>query len=166
MIGRTDRQVRRLHRDGVLPKAGKAFDAYVCVPRFIAYLNAGAERSSSVASSRQALIEAQRKALELKTRRSERELLPAADVAQSIEAIMVAVGSQLDGLGGRVCSELAAITDAAVIRARLFDECRRIRNTAAAALDALAGPAPGSEGAEGAATPKRRRMGRRAQNLA
>jgi hypothetical protein len=165
MLDRTERQVRRLHREGVFPKIGNSrrgrFDAYVCVPLFIAYLNQGAEKSSSVAGSRQALVDAQRKALELKTRRAERELLPAEEVAQGVEAIMTAVGTSLDGLGGRLCSELATITDAAVIRARIFDECRRIRNTAAGALEALAGIAPRSESAPSAAPTKPGRVGRR-----
>jgi hypothetical protein len=165
MIGRTDRQVRRLHRDGVLPKmAGKQrtkFDAFVCVPLFLAYVSQGAEKSTGVANSRQALVDAQRKALELKTRRSEGELIPAEEVAQGFEAAMTAVGASLDGIGGRLCGELATITDAAVIRARIFDECRRIRNTAASALEALAGVTAGGEGAQGAHAKVARRMGGR-----
>jgi hypothetical protein len=151
MVGLTDWQIRRLNLDGVFPRIATGrhagFDPYVCVPLFVEYVRRGAEKTVGLAQSRQSLVDAQRHALELKTRHSERELIPADEVSQSIEAIMTAVGASLDGLGGRVCNELATITDAAVIRQRIFDECRRIRNTAAAALEALAGVAPGSEGA-------------------
>jgi hypothetical protein len=170
MIGRTDRQVRRLHREGILPKMADQqrtkFDAFVCVPKFLAYVNQGAEKSASVANSRQALVDAQRKALELKTRRSEGELIPAEEVNQGVEAIMTAVGASLDGLGGRLCAELAAITDAAVIRERIFNECRRVRNTAASALEVLAGVAAGREGASGTDAAKSGRVGRRVPRAA
>lgn len=165
LIGLTDRQVRRLNRDGVFPREGTGrhakFNAYICVPLFVEYVRRGAEKTTGIAESRQKYVDAQLRALELKTRQTMRELIPAEDVCQTMEATMTTVGAQLDALGGRVCSELTGITDAAVIRARIFDETRRIRNTAASALELLAGVAASREGAAGTDAKDRRRVGGR-----
>jgi hypothetical protein len=165
MLGIDGRHVRRLNADGVFPRAGKgrhaAFDPFVCVPLFITYVRQGAEKTVGIAQSRQALVDSQRRALELKTRRTERELVPIEEVAQGFEAAMVAIGASLDGLGGRLCGELVGMTDVAVIRQRIFDETRRIRNTAADNLDALARVAPRSESTPGTAPKDAGRVGRR-----
>jgi hypothetical protein len=165
LVGLTDRQVRRLNRDGIFPREGKGrhagFDPFVCVPLFVEYVRRGAEKTTGIADSRQKYVDAQLRALELKTRHTERELIPAEEVSQGMEAAMVTLGAGLDALGGRLCSELAGITDAAVIRGRIFDECRRLRNSAASALEALAGVAASRESTSGTNAAKPRRMGGR-----
>jgi len=170
LLGIDGRHVRRLSAQGVLPRAGTGrhamFDAFLCVPLFIAYVRQGGEKVVGIAQSRQALVEVQRRALELKTRRAEREVIPIEEAAQGFEAAMVALGAQLDGLGGRLAGELVGATDVAVIRQRIFDECRRLRNTVAGALEALAGNPARSEGTARASPKDTRRVGRRVQNLA
>ena len=170
LIGLTSRQVRRLSRDGVLQRVGPGrhdgFDPYLCVPAFLEYVRRGAERTESIAHSRQRLIDSQFRASEFKNRQKERELVPIEQVNQCFEAAMTAVAASLDGLGGRLCNELAALADPGQISKRIFDETRRIRNTAAGALEALAGAPAGSQGAEGPDAPKRRRVGGRVSHLA
>ena len=152
LLGIGERQVRRLAAQGVLPRVGRKFDPFACVPKFIAYLRTGAGESADLAEARLKLTEAQRRDLEVRTRQRERKLLAVDDVSNCFESAMVIVGSQLDGTAGRMCGELATISDPAVIRQRLFNECRRIRNAAADQLDALADDAESREGASSAAT--------------
>lgn len=150
----TDRTVRRLAKEGLLPRMTNGrnakFDAVVCVPAYIRYVRNGESGSTTIAQARLKLAEAQRREIELRTRRAERQLLPLDEVASAFEAAMVTVGTQLDGLAGRMAGELATLTDPATIRLRLFDECRRIRNAAATQLEAMAGDPPRNEGAESA----------------
>jgi DNA-binding transcriptional MerR regulator len=150
----TDRTVRRLSAEGVLPRAGSGprdgFDLRVCVPKYLAQLQA--QGSGSLTEARKRLVEAQRREIEAKTRRREGELLERADVERTVVGAMTTIATQLDGLAGRLCGELAGLTEPAVIRQRLFDECRRIRNAAAAELELLADPESRGAGAAGATT--------------
>lgn len=59
-------------------------------------------------------------------------VLPLAEAESLIERMMVLVATQLDGVAGRVAATVAAETDAAVCRATIFDECRRVREAMAA----------------------------------
>lgn len=150
LLGITDRQVRRLAARGVLPRAGRKFDAFECGPRFTKYMRSGVGSSVDLSEARLKLTDAQRHDLELRTRSRERQLLDRDEVAACFDAAMVTIGSQLDGLAGRLCGELATVTEPAVIRARLFEETRRIRNAAADQLEALARGTAGSDDAAGA----------------
>jgi hypothetical protein len=146
------RHVRRLASDSVLPLAGSSpragFDLTICVPKYLAHLEG--EASGSLSEARRKLVEAQRRDLENRMRRREGETIDRPDVQRVFLASMTSVGSQLDGLAGRLCGELAGLSDPAAVREVLFRECRRIRNAAAAELEAIAGAAGGSEGAAGA----------------
>lgn len=150
----SDRHVRRLHREGVFPRAGSGprdgFDALVCVPKFLAH--AEAEEAGSLSEARRKLVEVQRRDLENRMRRREGETVDRSEVQRVFLAAMTAIGGQLDGLAGRVCGELAGMTEPAAVREVLFRECRRIRNAAAGELETLAGAAGGSEGTEGTPT--------------
>lgn len=151
MLRISDRHVRRLSRDGVLPRVGSGprdgFDAVMCVPKYLTH--AEAEGAGSLTEARRRLVEAQRRDLEKKMARREGETIERAEVQRAFLSAMTAVGSQLDGLAGRLCGEIAGLSDPASIREVLFRECRRIRNAAAAELEALAGDGGRSEGAEG-----------------
>ena len=79
-------------------------------------------------------IEEHRK-LKLENDESERQLLPADDVRQAFSAALVELGGLLDGAAGKMAS------GDAVLRQRLLDEHRRIRETFA---DRLAGIGTGA----------------------
>jgi hypothetical protein len=153
LLALSDRQVRRLYAAGVLPKVGRRFDAFVCVPKFVAYLRTGTGDSADLSEARLKLTEAQRRDLELRTRQRSRKVVDLDEVATVFDAAMVIVASSLDGLAGRLSNELATVSEPALIRARLFDECRRIRNAAADQLEALAGTPPGRESSTSASSP-------------
>lgn len=59
------------------------------------------------------------------------ETVEIAHVKQILLEVMVIVGSQLDGLGGRVALDLAGMDHPAEIQALLLRECRQIRTAAA-----------------------------------
>lgn len=171
LLGLDGRHVRRLNADGVFPRVSNTgrhvgFDPFVVVPLYVAYVRQGAEKTVGIAQSRQALVDVQRRALELKTRKAERELVPAEEIAQGFEAVMVALGAALDGLAGRLAGELVGMTDVAGIRKRIFDETRRLRNTAADSLEALAGNPPRRQRAVRTTTQDGGRVGRRGESLA
>ena len=143
VLGLSKRQFHRLVNAGVLPRAGKGkFDLYVIGPAFAQYLRDGREGSGDLVQEKLRLTVAQRREIELKTRIRSRELVEREDAERVYSATMVLIGSQLEGIGGRMAGELAAISDAAVIRKRLLDETRRIRTAAADQLEAwVNGPA-------------------------
>jgi hypothetical protein len=154
LLATTDRTVRRLARDGVLRRAGTGsragFDLRHAVPAYVGHLRQQGQHSADLTEARLKLTEAQRRDLELRTRERARRLLEADEVGAVFDATMVIVGSQLDGLAGRMCNELATITEPAAIRQRLFDECRRIRNAAADQLEKLVPDSEGSGDTAGA----------------
>lgn len=148
----SDRNVRRLASQGVLKRVGGprgGFDVRQAVPAYIRYLHGKGESSADLTEARLKLTEAQRRDLEVRTRQRERGLVPADEVGAVFDSAMVIVGSQLDGLAGRMCSELATLSDPAVIRQRLFDETRRIRNAAADELETLAADPAGRDSTAG-----------------
>ncbi|MEP7247979.1 MAG: hypothetical protein ABI885_30420, partial [Gammaproteobacteria bacterium] len=105
---------------------------------FIAHLRQQGETSADLTEARLRLTEAQRRDIELRTRQREGLVLERDAVASAFDGVMVVLGAELDGLAGRMCSELASLNEPAAVRARLFDECRRIRNHAADAIEAFA----------------------------
>jgi hypothetical protein len=151
LLGVTGRTVLRLHANGVLPREGKRFDPFRCVPAYLDYIKNDREASGDLAAAKLKLIDAQRKAVEHKNAIAERRVIQIADVEVVLERVGVLIGSQLDGLAGRVAGQVASEADPAICRRIIFDECRRIRNAAAGELEALAGCAPHGEGAVGAA---------------
>jgi len=103
-----------------------------------AQYHADGRSGSDMVEEKKALVIAQRKQIELNMRERQRELIPAADAQQIFNEVMVLVGSQLDGLPGRVAGEVAGLDDPAAVRALLFDETRRIRHAAAVKLEEFA----------------------------
>lgn len=149
----SSRHIRRLSRDGVLPRAGSGprdgFDLATCIPKYLAHLEG--EAAGSLSEARRKLVEAQRRDLENRMRRREGETVDRDDVQRAFLSAMTSIGGQLDGLAGRVSAEIAGLVEPAQVREVLFRECRRIRNTAAAELEAIAGAAGRVESAQGAA---------------
>jgi len=109
------------------------------------------EAAGSLSEARRKLVEAQRRDLENRMRRREGETVDRDDVQRAFLSAMTSIGGQLDGLAGRVSAEIAGLVEPAQVREVLFRECRRIRNTAAAELEAIAGAAGRVESAQGAA---------------
>lgn len=90
------------------------------------------QESADEADRRRKIANASLIELELAQKRG--DLIPMAVAENVIDRAFGLVATQLDGLAGRLAAELAAVSDAAVIRQVLFDETRRIRAAAAAEL--------------------------------
>lgn len=77
------------------------------------------------------LIKAKRIHQDLVNAEKEQQLANLDEMQQAASAAMILIGSQLDGLAGRLATPLANLDDPAEIRELLLDECRRIRSAAA-----------------------------------
>jgi hypothetical protein len=151
LAGIETRHLNRLVRAGVVERAGRGrFDPEKAIPSIVNYYRQGREGSGDAANEKLLLTVAQRKEIEQRTAIRARELVPLDSVSTAFDAAMVLVGAQLDGLGGRLASDMAVQSDPAICRKVIFDETRRIRAAAAAELEALTGHSEGSETAEAA----------------
>jgi len=115
-----------------------------------AQYHADGKSGSNMAEEKRLLVIAQRKKIEQETRERSRELVPLADAQTAFSAAMVMIGSQLDGLPGRVAGEVAGLTEPAAVRSLLFEETRRIRDAAATKLETWASDSNGGEPASAA----------------
>jgi hypothetical protein len=84
------------------------------------------------------LIKAQADNAECKYQMKRGALVALDAVEQVLNEVAVLYGSSLDALPGRLAQELAGISDPAILKAKLFDECRHIRNLTAGHLERFA----------------------------
>jgi hypothetical protein len=140
VLGISRRQFDRLVTAGVLPRAAEArrFDLLATGPAFFRYLRDGKAESSNIAGARLKLIEAQRRALEQRTRERDGELIERAEAWRVFSSALVEIGAAFEGLPGRLAGELATIDTPATIHEMIANETRRIRETAAASLEQFA----------------------------
>ena len=156
ILGISEEHVSRLARDGHLPQSTKGrYDLAQAVQAYVHYCSHGKAHNENL-KSKQRWEEAKAKKVELETAQLERKLVTIEDAQIAINEAMVIIATQLDGIGGRLASEIAGMTDPAEIRQRLLNETRRIR---AAAADRLArlGAADHSSGDSEATTGKNSR---------
>lgn len=133
-----------------------------CTRWFTAYLYERiAGGAPDLADERKGLVRAQRQREEIRNMQMLGDLLPAEQVATTLNGMATLFASQLDGLGARLAAKLAAIDDPAVIAKAVDDECRiiRVATSEAAADFASVGGSVGDT--KPAAKKKRRTMGRR-----
>jgi hypothetical protein len=146
LIGLTDRQVRNHARSGLFPTTGKGqkkFDARICIPAYIKYLQQGREADGALSAEKLKLTAARRHDIEQRTASRDRKLIPLDEAVSVLFSVVNIYSSQLDGLGGRNCNALAAESDPAIVKDLLFHETRRIRNAAADQIQSLAVPTAG-----------------------
>lgn len=151
VLGLSVQQIYNLRNDGVLSPAAKGrYDLAKSVQAYLEYVARGKTRAGNV-DAKNRLMLAKAQMAELVAAERQGKLLNAEQVQQVINEAMVVVGTQMDGIGGRLAGELAGITDPAIIRQKLLNECRRIRSAAADKLAALGAIKP-SGGDTAAAT--------------
>lgn len=118
-----------------------------------------------VGSERERLARAQAIKVEMENAKRRGELVLSGYLAEVLHSMAADIASRLDGLPGRVASELAGITSAAEIRTRLLHECRSIRSGFSEHVGKLASVPPDSADSaadpEPAPGPKRQRLGKR-----
>ena len=139
IAGLTLKHINRLAREGVLPKARRnLFDTEKALSALITYYRNGREGSGTQADEKLRHTIAQRIEIEQRTAIKARQLLPVNEVKTAFDTAMTLIGSQLDGVAGRLAADLAGLSDPALCKKVIFDETRRIRTAAAAELEAFA----------------------------
>ena len=143
----SERRIQQLAKDGIIPKSVNGNYEFVGVVRgYVKYLQARAAGRqdahytdpTDIRLERKRLIKAQADNAECEHQIKRGALVALDIVEQVLNEVAVLYGSSLDALSGRLAQELAGISDAAIIKAKLFDECRHIRNLTAGRLERFA----------------------------
>lgn len=147
LLNLTERRVQQLAKEGIIPKAKKGqYDWVSCVKNYIQYLQDRAlgrtdgryRDASDIKFERKRLIKAQADNAECEYQLRRGELVALNLVIEILNEVAVLYGSSVDALPGRLAPELAGMNDPALIKAKLFDECRHIRNLTAERLERFA----------------------------
>ncbi len=126
ILGISHQTVARLQKSGVLVSVGAGkFDLATAVQAYVRYVDGGREALQAGDGRRQVLAEQHRK-LKIANDLRERTSIPLAEAELVADEAMLTFRSNLDGVAGRLSSELAGLSDPAVIKGRLADEHRRI----------------------------------------
>jgi terminase small subunit / prophage DNA-packing protein len=150
LIGKSERWVSKLIEDG-LPVAGgggKGNPLQIDSQRAIDWLIAQALRNemgddddeegganSGAKSEDRLLKRARREKLQIEIDAARSRLVPVDGVVFFLTTIAAVYATQLDAVASRLASDLAVTDDPAEIRAKLFDEMRRIRAATADRLE-------------------------------
>jgi len=149
LIGKSERWVSKLIDDG-LPVAGgggKGNPLQIDSQQAIDWMIAQALRSvvgddddedgagGGSKSEDRLLKRARREKLQIEIDAARHRLVPVDGVVFFLSTIAAVFATQLDAVASRLASDLAVIDDPAEIRARLFDEMRRIRAATADRLE-------------------------------
>lgn len=149
LLGKSPRWISKLIDDG-LPVAGgggRGVEVQIDSQAAIEWLVSSAVRRelgeegededglSSASTEDRLLKRARREKLQLEIDRERGRLLPGDTVAQILISVAAVYATQLDALPSRCAADLAVIDDPATIRARVFEETRRIRAATADRLE-------------------------------
>lgn len=137
LLGISTTTVRNLKGRGVLVEVdpGK-YDLAVSIRSYVQHVS-GRTRGT-MSEARQRVVEEQHRKLKLANDVKDRSLLPAEGVNAAVDAMAQTFRVQVEGLPGRMASELAGIVEPALVKERLADECRRVLADTAAQLDRIA----------------------------
>lgn len=164
LLGCSPDMVRKYVNDFGMPRQGKGkYLLGECVQWYINRLRLRADgaETSDIAEEKLKLVRAQRHRVELENKKRRGELLDAELVATVLNQSASVYASQLDGMGARLAALLSGMTDPGEIQRVLFDECRSIRESAAAVFIDLANEDDHRGDTAPAKTKKRRAVGRR-----
>lgn len=149
LIGKSPRWISKLIEDG-MPTAGgggRGVEVQIDSEAAISWLIAREVRRemgevgddeeglNSASTEDRLLKKARREKLQIEIDTSRGRLLPADTVAQILISVAAVYATQLDALPSRCAADLAVIDDPATIRARVFEETRRIRAATADRLE-------------------------------
>jgi len=151
----TERRVQQLAKEGIIPKGERGkYDLVGSVRGYVKYLQERAlgrtdgsyTDEADIKLERKRLIKAQADKTESENQKLRGELVPFELMADVLNEVAVLYGTGVDALPSRLANELAGINDPAEIKARLFDECRRIRIATADLLRRFAATVERGEG--------------------
>lgn len=91
----------------------------------------GDEEGAAETDEDRALKRVRREKIELEIKKARGHVVPLCEISDLLLSISSVFGSRLDSLASRLSSDLAVEDDPAVIRERIFKECRDIRSATA-----------------------------------
>ena len=162
VIGKTERQVQRLVKDGVITKTSRgSYHLPTAVQSWAAWMVNG-RPAGDISAERKKLLAAQARIKTVEARVAEASVVSWNDAQAIMNEIATTYVTLMEGLPGRLASQLAGMTDTAAIRKLLLDELRQIRTAAADRFEKLAamahgGPDPRTPTRKPAGTSKRAR---------
>lgn len=137
----TPRRIQQLTNQGIVVKVARGkYDQNESTTNYIRFwrnVADGKGYDDNKGTSKAQLEKARAKKATIEANVAEQSVLPVVDVQIMLNETMVLIATQMDGLPGRLCSELAAMDNAAEIRIKLLDEMRKIRTAAASRLTDL-----------------------------
>lgn len=151
LIGKSERWVGKLIEEG-LPIAGGGgkgvavqIDSQAAIEWLIAHAlrkeigddedEDGGPGTGSASSEDRLLKRARREKLQIEIDAARGRLVPIDAVITLASSIAAVYATQLDSLASRCASDLAVLDDPAAVRARLFEETRRVRAATAERLE-------------------------------
>jgi phage terminase Nu1 subunit (DNA packaging protein) len=108
----------------------------VALNDLLAFLAARYTNNSGENRARLAAAQADRAEFENKVRIG--EFMPIKEHGNLLRKVVSEISGQMAGFPGRVAGKIAGITDPAVVRTRLVDECNAVRDAVADHLDSIA----------------------------
>lgn len=154
ILGVSRAMVGKYVKQGMPKHARGMYDVVHCVQWVIEGLKERRDDNkdnSELSLERLKLYQSQRIKTDLENARVRGELLLAEDVADAFNAMAAEVATRLDGVSGRLASELAGIDKPAEIQTLLLSEMRAIRQKIARGWDAIADSQDGIDDTHAAA---------------
>lgn len=152
----TPRRIQQLTNQGIVIKVSRGkYDQDESTTNYIRFwrnIADGKGYDDNKGTSKAQFEKARAKKATIEADVAEQSVLPVVDVQIVLNETMVLIATQMDGLPGRLCSELAAMDNAAEIRIKLLDEMRKIRTAAASRLASMG--TVGTSGTNFDATPE------------
>ncbi len=132
------RQFDRLVKSGTIPQhAPRQFDLCAVVPAYITYATQGREGVKTMADAKLATERERARALAFSNEITAGRLIYADQAAEVMATLAADLVQMLEAIPGRHAAELAAISEQAVMRAKLQDIVRSTRSSLASRLEAL-----------------------------
>lgn len=137
LLGISDRQIRNLVASDLLPAKGEdgQHDGRASIEAWVAYH--ADDREGSLAGAKKTFWRAKAAREETADRLERGELMRRRDAIAIGEAAMGIVANYLDGLGGRMAAELAALSEPALVAEAIDREAHEIRSRAAREIGRL-----------------------------
>jgi phage terminase Nu1 subunit (DNA packaging protein) len=140
LYGITERRVQQLAKEGVFVRDHHGeYDLVASVRSYTEYFRSLVEKEDEpLKHQRLRLLKAQADRAEEENRQSAKTLVEIALVGDFLEDVALHYATCIDAFPGKLAHELINIQDPAVIKAKLFQECRILRQATAKRLQQFA----------------------------
>jgi phage terminase Nu1 subunit (DNA packaging protein) len=132
----TERRVQQLAKDGIFVRSKHGeYDFIASVRGYTDYLKVMVEKEDEpLKRERQRLVKAQADRIEGENKLRDGQLIEVTFLKELLDALNQLYGACVDALPGRLSDELTGIHDSAVVKAKLFEACRELRQVTAERL--------------------------------